>query len=82
MCCCFGFQVIVNKLQHNKVVGRWSVDHLQTTYQLPTDHLPSNHLPTTYRLLYLPTIFFTVQLVQYYLGSNPSLEQIGKLLID
>ena len=66
MCCCFGSQVIVNKLQRNKVVGRWSVDHLQTTY----------------RLLYLQTIFFTVQLVQYYLGSNPSLEQIGKLLID
>ena len=36
--------VIVNKLHHKKVVGRWSVggrpptDHLQTIYRPPTNH--------------------------------------------
>ena len=47
--------VIVNKLHCKKEVGRWSADHLPTTYQPPTDHLPTtygpstDHLRTTYR---------------------------------
>ena len=47
--------VIVNKLHHKKVVGRWSVSGQPTTYRPPTDHLPStyrpptDHLPTTYQ---------------------------------
>ena len=38
------WRVIVNKLHRKNVVGRWSADHLPTTYRPPT-----NHLPTTYR---------------------------------
>ena len=60
-------EVIVNKLHRKKVVGRWSADHLPTTYQPsvpttyrpPTDHLPTDHLPTDHLLTdHLPTIYW------------------------
>ena len=66
---------ILNKLHHKKP----PTDHLPTFFRPPTDHLPTiyrpstDHLPTTYRppTNHLPTtyrpLFFTVQLVQYFL---------------
>ena len=46
---CYGIYtngVIVNKLHRKKVVGRWSADHLPTTYRPPTNHLLTTTLMT------------------------------------
>ena len=43
-----GYWVILNKLHRKKVVGKWSADHLLTTYRPLTDYLTTDHLPTTY----------------------------------
>ena len=64
---------------HLPTIYRPPTDHLPTFFQSPTDHLPTiyrpsaDHLPTTYQppTNHLPTtyrpLFFTVQLVQYFL---------------
>ena len=42
-CAISHLKIILNKLHHKKMVGRWLADHLQCT-----NHLPTNHLLTAY----------------------------------
>ena len=48
--------VILNKLHHKKVVGRWSVSGRPTTYQPLTDHIPTTYQPLTVPTTYWPLI--------------------------
>ena len=74
-CAISHFKIILNKLHHKKMVGRWLADHLQCTNHLPTNHQPTtywlptctDHQPTTYRpptdrlpTTYLPLLYSTV----------------------
>ena len=51
----------MNKLHRKKVVGRWSADHLLTTYQPSTHHPPTTNYPFMPWWISCKTVDFTVK---------------------